>query len=153
MLRCWLAWWCFSYLFCCLMFDVGQMLAQQNTENQPTSSFCTLVKFTSHFIQRKLLLYSNTHTHTHTPLSVFYYSAKKQLLKNTQTRWVGSLKSTRALSQTAKEPGSQSHHRQSPITEENFPCALIWSVKANSLCRRPAFSSLIQKSRKDTTDL
>lgn len=93
MLRCWPAWWCFSYLFCCLMFDVGQMLAQQNTENQPTSSFCTLVKFTSHFIQRKLLLYSNTHTHTrarahthtHTSVGLLLFSRKTALKKYTNT--------------------------------------------------------------------
>lgn len=54
-----------------------------NTGNEPAFSFCTLVKFTSHFIQRKLY---STVTHTYTrrctgPTSFFYDSAKKIALK------------------------------------------------------------------------
>lgn len=68
-----------------------------NTGNEPAFSFCTLVKFTSHFIQRKLY---STVTHTYArrctgPTSFFYDSAKKIALKkkeiNTNVLTVRSL--------------------------------------------------------------
>lgn len=54
-----------------------------NTGNEPAFSFCTLVKFTSYFIQRELY---STVTHTYTrrctgPTSFSYDSAKKIALK------------------------------------------------------------------------
>lgn len=90
-----------SYSFHFWMFDVGQTLAQQNTGNKPVFIFCSLVKFTSYFIQR--ILYCNTftqiHTKMHKPPSLFYESAKNRSIKNsTQTRWVCSLQAARAFS-------------------------------------------------------
>lgn len=65
------------------MFDLGQTPAQQHSGNKPVFIFCSLVKFTSYFIQRILLLYHvHTNTHRYAPTSIALLRiSKKQVYK------------------------------------------------------------------------
>jgi len=122
----------------------------KHLETQPVFSFCTLVKFTSHFIPRKLYC---TETHTHkdvqTSIALLRFSKKKTAIKKkkkekrkpTQTRWVSNLQAEGGFFSQAVEKARRSKSCKLWSLKTSF--LTVWSVGINLLSQWAALLVII----------